>query len=404
MKKQHLNLFKINEIQNLYLENLNTDPFDFIKKYHKKIKNIDLKPIAEQISNYRKALKKFPFLSDKPLFIYDQISIQQSSSELAAKFKASLLKGSNFIDLTGGLGIDTLFISNNFQNSIYCEQNEDIFEIFQHNLKILQNEKNITTFNGNSIEYLAKFDNFYFDWIYIDPARRDNDKRFIKLESCSPDILKHMDLLTHKSKNILLKLAPAFDINEIVKKIPNVYKIIAVEINYEMKETLVLIDNINIQNEIQLQAIDLKNNFEFTSKYSHEKTIIPDITIKDENYINILHPSIIKLQLTFEYCKQFNTVPQDLNCNIAYTKQPLNNHRCYKLLKIIKYNEKQLKKELNELGIKKANIWLSNVNKDAMKLQNYLKISHNDNVGLFIYKDALNTEKIAIGTKIDNLL
>jgi len=118
--------------------------------------------------------------------------------------------------------------------------------IFKINFKgDLQNEKNITLFNGNSIEYLAKFDNFYFDWIYIDPARRDNDKRFIKLESCSPDILKHMDLLTHKSKNILLKLAPAFDINEIVKKIPNVYKIIAVVIfffiNYEAIDYFMLL-------------------------------------------------------------------------------------------------------------------------------------------------------------------
>jgi len=40
--------------------------------------------------------------------------LEQASSEIAAKYKAGLVRGQNFLDLTGGTGIDIYYLSRSF--------------------------------------------------------------------------------------------------------------------------------------------------------------------------------------------------------------------------------------------------------------------------------------------------
>jgi len=42
------------------------------------------------------------------------LSLEQASSEQTAMYKASLVNGQTLADLTGGMGIDTLYLSRKF--------------------------------------------------------------------------------------------------------------------------------------------------------------------------------------------------------------------------------------------------------------------------------------------------
>lgn len=401
MKKDDINLFNNINLLKLYLNNLTTDPNTFILKNSQKFKGYDLKPIAEQIHCYQKAKHKLPELSQNPLILYDKISIQQASSEITAKFKASLYAGNRFIDLTGGLGIDTLYISKNFTENHYCEIDNDKFSIFEHNIKQL-NISNIILYNGDAIEYLKSFEDKYFDLIYIDPARRDDDKRFIKLEYSKPNILEIQDLLLSKSKKILVKLAPAFDIDEVVKKINNVSKIYAIEVNYEMKELLVEI-SVKSSDEIMLVAMDLKTDFRYNVIYHHiNKNIVISYHINvDNKFCCYLHPSVLKLHLTFNFCKEKNILPFNMNSSFAVGDKILEKHRNYKIMALFDFDELELKQYVKKNSITKATFLLSNANVDIVKLRKQLKIKESEDYFIILTGDLKNSIKCIIGTKID---
>lgn len=71
-------------------------------------KSLPIKEIAEQIECKNKAEKKLPNLITHKL-LYKKIPLEQCSSELTASYKSKKIKGKKIIDLTGGLGIDSIF-------------------------------------------------------------------------------------------------------------------------------------------------------------------------------------------------------------------------------------------------------------------------------------------------------
>ncbi len=110
------------------------------------------------------------------------------SSEASSQYKASLISGTSLIDLTGGFGIDDFYFSKTFQKVIHCEINEELSNIVSYNFKVL-GIHNISTISGDSIEYLENSTE-KFDWIYVDPARRDSSKsKVFLLKDCIPNVV-----------------------------------------------------------------------------------------------------------------------------------------------------------------------------------------------------------------------
>ena len=66
-----------------------------------------------------------------------KVSIEQTSSEKAAKYKTSIASGESLIDLSGGFGIDDYYFSTVFQKVIHCEINSKLSALVTHNYKKL---------------------------------------------------------------------------------------------------------------------------------------------------------------------------------------------------------------------------------------------------------------------------
>ena len=94
--------------------------------------------IAQQVAGKQKAKDKIPtWFNTKNILYPVRLSMEQCSSEETAKYKAEITKGKRFIDLTGGFGVDTYFISKSFKESVHCEINKELQYIAQHNFKTL---------------------------------------------------------------------------------------------------------------------------------------------------------------------------------------------------------------------------------------------------------------------------
>lgn len=221
----------------------NDDPAKLRLATHKKTDR-DYPFLIAQIEARKKLKGKLPeWLRNPEILFPEKTPLEQASSEIAAKYKASIFKGKNMADLTGGLGVDCYYFSKNFDNAHYCERNETLVDLARYNFGVLGAE-NIEVQQGDGISFL-KDTGERFDFIYLDPARRgdENQKVFLP-QDCEPDFTKHLDLLLKKSKQVLVKLSPFADISLLANLPPGPSKIWVLSLSGDVKELLLQWDAI----------------------------------------------------------------------------------------------------------------------------------------------------------------
>lgn len=209
--------------------------------------DIDMAAAVQQIEGRRTAREKWPSLLQYDNYIYPpRLNREQASSEATAYNKAGIVrdlhKGScdtlDIADLTGGMGIDSIaFASIPNARVTYIERDAELCRLMEHNVKAL-GLSNVSVHCADSLEWLRQQDR-RFDLIFVDPARRDNQGRKVAaFEECTPDILAHQELLTAKSKEILVKASPMIDISLGATQLRNVSDIYVVAVQGECKEVL----------------------------------------------------------------------------------------------------------------------------------------------------------------------
>ncbi|MBR5150242.1 MAG: SAM-dependent methyltransferase, partial [Bacteroidaceae bacterium] len=147
--------------------------------------DVDMRSAVQQIEGWQHAVAKLPEWAATEGILYPpRLSMEQCSSEPTALYKASIMAGGSFADMTGGFGIDCSYISRNFLRGFFIERSEELCKIAAHNFSLL-GLHHIEVLNGNSEEKLPTLPSL--DWISIDPARRDIvGKKVVALSDCEP--------------------------------------------------------------------------------------------------------------------------------------------------------------------------------------------------------------------------
>ncbi|MHC5202249.1 THUMP-like domain-containing protein [Myroides sp. LJL119] len=203
---------------------------------------IAMSELVVQIESKQKTKDKLPkwFATENILFP-SKLSIEQTSSEPCAIYKANLVNGQSLIDLTGGFGVDSYYFCKNIKQVTHCEMQSDLSQIAAHNFQAMQ-ISNITCLNVDSIAFLTE-NSQKWDYIYLDPARRSaSQKKVFFLSDCTPNVIEHLDLLLQRSNNIIIKTAPLLDISKGLKELKFVKQIHIVALNNEVKELLWVIE------------------------------------------------------------------------------------------------------------------------------------------------------------------
>ena len=322
----------------------------------KKYSNLNIPELVWQIKARQKAKTKLPeWFTNEDVIFPKMLSVEQCSSEITAKFKASLVHGETLIDLTGGMGVDIAYMSKNFKNATYIEQNADLCKTTTYNFEQLKIE-NVTFTEGNSIDFLENHITNY-SWVYLDPHRRDDTgNKVVSLQDCEPNILEIKDSLFAKTENILLKASPMLDINLAVSELQNVANIYVVAVENEVKEILFHLQK-GYQPEAQYHAVNLPNGT-FAFKKSQEKNAIikigPPLT-----YLYEPNAAILKsggFRIIAQHFDLHKVAPH----SHLYTSVDLVENfqgRIFKIEGVCKLDKKEITKYLSE---SKANITIRN--------------------------------------------
>ncbi|WP_282136008.1 THUMP-like domain-containing protein [Seonamhaeicola maritimus] len=378
------------EIQEFISKHLNSNVTSLLLK-GTSFDGVETKDIIEQIEAKQRCLKKLPnWFNTNNIYFPNKLNIEQTSSEITAEYKSNLISGDSIIDLTGGFGIDCYYFSKRFNEVTHCEINTMLSGIVNHNYKQFD-VNNIETLNIDGIEYL-KSGNKNFDWIYIDPSRRNDSKgKVFFLKDCLPNVPKHLDILFEASKNILIKTSPLLDISVGVNELQFVKTIHIIAVNNEVKELLWLLEE-GFNGNIQIETINIKKdtdeNFRFILNEGQNEVQYNEPL----SYLYEPNAAILKSGGFEEVSNKLNVFKLHQHSHLYTSNEPIDfPGRRFKIEEIINYN----KKELKQLGIKKANVTTRNFPESVQQIRNKLRIKDGGDIYLFFTTD-LNNLKIVV--------
>lgn len=228
--------------------------------------------ILNQIKVRQKAAQKSPDLLSIQGYIFPAHDVyEQASSQACALYKASLVHGQKFIDLTGGSGADAYAFARRFEAGAVVERDPEAAELLRHNSAVLKLP--LSVHQADAQDYLEGAE--CADFIYIDPQRRDKNARgLFDFETCSPDILSLMPLLISKARQIMVKSSPVLDIHKAIVQLQYVREVHVVEWSGDCKEVLYILDfkeKIN-PDEVLLKAVEINGCGEVLRSLSYRNS------------------------------------------------------------------------------------------------------------------------------------
>ena len=234
MRREELEIVLKPEVQQSIKANLERDPLKVA--LDKSVPHS--REVASQVKYLQRARQKLPSLYQAQAIIPDR-GFEQSSSEESAAAKP--LAGESLLDLTCGLGVDSLHFSHKFAKVTSLERDEVLADIVRENLRRMK-ISNVEVITASAEEYLLSCKE-HFDWIYVDPDRRSEDgKRMVKLEDCSPNVIAIYDKMRAVADKIAIKNSPLFDVEEAFRLFPEA-SVEVVSLSGECKEVMIYIDS-----------------------------------------------------------------------------------------------------------------------------------------------------------------
>lgn len=315
----------------------------------------------QQIEGRERTADKLPTFASIPDWWYPvRLSCEQCSSELTARYKASLLsplalgegKEERLLDLTGGYGVDTYFLSEQFIHTDYVEQNEELCRIAAHNFALSQKSKverqklSIAIHNTTAEDFLLSSPCGEAGWglIFLDPARRDSHgSKVFRLEDCTPNVVELLPTLLAHSKRLLIKLSPMLDLTQAVTSLSQVnWDIHIVAIKNEVKEVLLLSGGTG-----QITTIDLAQKDQ-AFVFTREEEQHCGLDIRDGKLANYLYEpnaAILKAGAYKLVAQRFGLHKLDVNTHLYTSRQFIENFPG----RVWRITEKQNLKQANVL-------------------------------------------------------
>ncbi|WP_172625644.1 class I SAM-dependent methyltransferase [Chryseobacterium panacisoli] len=328
------------DIQSYINANLNTDLHTLLLK-KSPFPEVSMQEIVQQIKGKQVAERKFPFLLKEGIIFPPQLNLEQSSSEKTALYKSGILKGSTFIDLTSGFGIDAYYLSQNFDHITLVEQNTELLEIVEHNWNTLGRQ---ARFINKKLEDFLNRNQEHFDVIYLDPARRDQQKnKVFLLEDLSPDILEIQEKLRSVSNQVVIKLSPLIDLKYLVSVLPGISRMDIIALKNDVKEIVVFLSNENADGVI-CNCVNLESGeTAFTFKFGEEEMAESEYA-EPEKYIYIPNHSILKAGIFNLISQKFGLKKLHPNSHL-YTSDIKNENFPGRILEMEAVDSKSIKKK-----------------------------------------------------------
>lgn len=388
--KDIIEVLENSESKEFIVRHLNDDIAALSLQYAGKV-DFNITVCLQLIKLYKKANKKLPTFTSNFLAL-TQRSYEQSTSEKVAKYKSTFIQGNKLIDLTAGLGVDSLYISENFNEVVALESNDQLHQIALYNLDKLRNEK-IRRQLGVAEEAFL----YGFDWIYIDPDRR-NDSRHIKLDLLKPNVLEIIKKLKITSVKCYIKLSPLFDIDEAIRVFPSLYKVHLIAEKGEVKELGVElhIKSREYEVEVSLQDVEKPFSFNFIQNANAEISVTDGFSLGA--FVLLPNALLVKSKSTRHYLADCDILKhRDFEIYQSDYSIEKKGIRCFEIISVSSLAPKKIKKELSKNGIDQINIIIKGLPIETSVWHKKLATRDGGNYYLFLLK---GKEKQAVLAKL----
>ncbi|GHT76609.1 hypothetical protein AGMMS50262_15280 [Bacteroidia bacterium] len=356
--------------------------------------DIDLLTALVQIAGRQSIQHKIPSWYEREDLIYPvKLPLEQCSSEHTARYKAALLGGNSFLDLTGGFGVDTAFIAPKFEHSTYIERQDSLAEIAQHNFSALG--LNIRILNMNGIFYLHRMEN-PVDCIYIDPARRSiADKRGVLIEDCDPNVAEFQHKLVEKAGTVLVKLSPMLDIQAALRTLEYVNEVHVVSVDNECKELLFLLKK-NPRKDPVITCSNLTKSHDYIDSFrlSEENNAQLKYSKEVKRFIYEPNASLMKAGFYKSIAVQYGVEKLHPNTHLYTSYRYIKDFpgRIFQVKAVSSMKSPELNQNLK--GIETANITVRNFPLSVAELRRKLKIYEGGET--YLFATTLSDESLAI--------
>ena len=341
--------------------------------------------MLQQVEGRQRTHDKLPTFAQIEDWWYPvRLSCEQCSSEATARYKAAIIrqlgkKQDILIDLTGGYGVDTYFLSEQTTQAHYVERNEELCRIAQHNFQIAN--KPIHVHNTSAEDFLAQYsmaESVSSDVkkevvVYLDPARRDaHGGKVFRIEDCEPNVIKILPSLRAISNTILIKFSPMLDITSALQSLGNEWDVHVVALHNEVKEIIFVTGN----NRIHAVNILHEGNDQFSFTRSEEKSALCTMADCICEYIYEPNAAIIKAGAFRLVSERFQLHKLDHNTHL-YTADQLTENFPGRVWKVIAQPIKN-QRDIAALGIQRAAILTRNYPLTPEELRKKFKLQESD--------------------------
>ena len=390
---------------------------------------VDMPMALQQIQGRQTARRKLPtWAACEGLLYPPHLNMEQCSSEQTARYKARVVGGfpaaavvggfpakKKLVDLTGGLGVDFSFMCRCFDEAVYVEQQEALFDLAQKNFRLLfppsgnpeavgvQATPVVSCICADGVDYLHQLD--HASLIYLDPARRDgHGSRTYGIADCVPNVLPLLDELLSKADRVMLKLSPMLDWRKAVSDVgqKHVEQVHIVSVDNECKE-LLLVLSAEECHEPQLVCVndDTIERFNLTPGPSPKETGVyspsMDISSSKTNKSPLLgreavgeafflyepNASLMKAGVFSELARRYGVTPLAQNSHLFTSGQLVEAFpgRTFFISAVSSLNKQELRTKISPL--QQANISVRNFPLSVAELRKRLKLSEGGSNYLF---------------------
>jgi hypothetical protein len=362
-------------------------------------KHIDIKDVINQIIGKKKAKKKLPHWYKNEKVIYPpKLNLEQTSSEITALHKSKLVFCQNLFDMTGGFGIDSYYFSKKVNTLIYTELNSELCKIVKHNTETF-GIGNCEIKNEDSIDMLHKNSQIY-DWIYIDPSRRNEKTKVIQLRDSLPNIVDHLDIIEQKSERLMIKTSPMYDLDIGYKELKGIKEVHIISVKNEVKELLWIIDwRKQNSRSIKIYNYKTRNKYSFTSIDEDNEKLNKIELSKCCQYLYELDSGIMKSRFNDRIGARYGLKKLEQHTNLYTSERKILSipGKIYEVKTVESINYKKIIKAVKGQQI---NLISKNFHLNTDELQKKIKCTTGGKTNYYIFAKTIEGNRLIEATRI----
>ncbi|MCM1354857.1 MAG: class I SAM-dependent methyltransferase [Staphylococcus sp.] len=304
---------------------------------------------------------------------------EMATSDAVADIHAGMIhSGATVLDMTCGLGIDTFHFARKASRVTAVEIDASAYKTATENTKAL-GLGNVDIINADSIEWLQT-GNLHFDYIFVDPARRNSAGRHFALRECSPDIVPALPMILSHCDRLVIKASPMIDIHSAVNELGCACNIAVIGTSRECKEVVFIIDTKSRENNSSsIRKVDClttgKTSFSYDPRFSDCREALYSIP-QPGQYLYEPYPAVMKGGITGfkQLMAQYNVKKLHPNTHLFTTTLSLNSFpgEVFEILKIFPFSKQGIKALMNDYPV--INVSTRNFPLSAPQLAAKLKV------------------------------